>query len=188
MQKIISLKNIFIFFLFFFSLNCQSQTYIKGNVATALALIPNFGIETSIGKKATFQVDVISSFWSINGRPEQFLIFIPEYRYHLKEKYNGFYLGAHIGGTIYRVSKWDHYDSNQVEKGFGVLAGATIGYQVKISKKFMMDFYLGGGNHQGFYKGYEGKTGERYDHAYAYNKSGEWIPYRGGVMLSYNIN
>jgi hypothetical protein len=40
----------------------------------------------------------------------------------------------------------------------------------------------------GFYKGYELKTGERYDSPYAYNKSGEWIPYRGGVMLSYILD
>lgn len=188
MKKKISLRIAIVFLFLLCTSNSQSQTYVKGNVATALLLIPNFGIETSISEKATFQVDLIASFWTIDSRPEKFLIFIPEYRYHFKEKYKGFYLGAHIGCTIFKVSKWDHFEANQFEKGFGALAGATIGYQIKISNKILMDLYLGGGNHQGFYKGYEGKTGERYDHAKDFNKSGEWIIYRGGVMLSYNIN
>lgn len=174
--------------IFFYSFCSQSQTYLKGNLATSLVLIPNFGIETSIGKKVTFQVDLMTSFWTINGRPENFFIFVPEFRYHLNEKFNGFYVGGHIGGTAFKVSKWDHYDSNQYQKGLGYIIGATIGYQKRITKKLVIDFFLGGGNHQGFYKGYELKTGERYDSPYAYNKSGEWIPYRGGVMLSYNID
>jgi hypothetical protein len=28
--------------------------------------------------------------------------------------------------------------------------GATIGYQMKINDKFMLDCFLGGGSHQGF--------------------------------------
>jgi hypothetical protein len=42
--------------------------------------------------------------------------------------------------------------------------GATIGYQTKINDKFMLDL-LGGGNQQGFYKGYLLSTGERYETA-----------------------
>ena len=52
----------------------------------------------------------------------------------------------------------------------------------------MLDCFLGGGWHQGFYKGYLLSTGERYEHAENYNKSGEWLPYRGGVMVSYKLN
>jgi hypothetical protein len=52
----------------------------------------------------------------------------------------------------------------------------------------MIDCFLGGGWHQGFYKGYDLTTGERYDKAKNYNKSGESLPYRGGVMVSYKIN
>ena len=52
----------------------------------------------------------------------------------------------------------------------------------------MLDVFLGGGNHQAFYKDYSLTTGERVDKAKDYNKSGEWLPYRGGVMVSYRIN
>jgi hypothetical protein len=52
----------------------------------------------------------------------------------------------------------------------------------------MLDCFVGGGNHQGFYKGYNIITGERYEKATNYNKSGEWLPYRGGVMVSYSLD
>ena len=47
--------------------------------------------------------------------------------------------------------------------------------------------FLGGGNSQGFYKGYYLNSNIRYEPAEKYNKSGEWIPYRGGVMISYKL-
>jgi hypothetical protein len=45
----------------------------------------------------------LGSPWkSINGKPQQFYVVIPEYRYHFNEKYNGFYAGVHIGGTEFQ--------------------------------------------------------------------------------------
>jgi hypothetical protein len=87
------MKKILIFIFLFISLLSQSQTYIKGNAITALILIPNFGVETSIGRKFTFQADIMSSFWkSFNGNhPMEFYSLIAEVRYHFQEKYNGFY-------------------------------------------------------------------------------------------------
>lgn len=166
----------------------QAQTYLKANAITTLLTVPNVGIETSIGKKSTFQFDITASMWkSINGNPAQFYMFVPEYRYHFKEKFNGFYAGVHVGGTVYNFQKWNYWKTDNYEKGVGYMAGATIGYQKKIKERFVMDFFLGGGNHQGFYKGYLVSTGERVDEAKKYNKSGEWLPYRGGIMLSYRL-
>jgi len=48
------MKKFFIFSFLKISLCSQSQTYIKGNVVTALGLVTNIGIETSLGKKSTF--------------------------------------------------------------------------------------------------------------------------------------
>jgi hypothetical protein len=95
---------------------------------------------------------------------------------------------VHVGGSIYKVSKGVHRPENQYEKGVGYMIGATIGYQKEISDKILIELFLGGGTHQGFYKGYNISTGERYDTAEKYNKSGEWLPYRGGVMISYRID
>lgn len=185
------MKKIFVFTLLLISIISQSQTYIKGNAITALALIPNIGIETSIGKKMTFQFDIVASFWtSINGRPYEFYTFTPEYRYHFKEKYNGFYVGANAGFDSYNITKWNYYDIKVRQVGIGYRIGATIGYEKKINDRFMLDFFLGGGTHQGFYNSYYIETGERFelDKAVGRNKSGEWIPYRGGLMISYRLN
>lgn len=183
------MKKLFFFTFLLLSIHSQSQTYIKANALTTLLTIPNVGIETSIGKKSTFQFDVTASFWkSLKGKPSEFYVFIPEYRYHFHEKFNGFYVGGHIGATIFNFQKWNYLNTDLYEKGFGYVIGATIGYQTKINDKFMLDCFLGGGSHQGFYKGYYISSGERYDKAKDYNKSGEWIPYRGGVMVSYRIN
>jgi len=56
------MKKLFIYTFLFIAASSYPQTYIKGNAVTALALIPNIGIETSIGQKITFQADVMASF------------------------------------------------------------------------------------------------------------------------------
>lgn len=182
------MKRFLFLLLIFFSTHSESQTYIKANLITSLVLVPNLGLETSVGKKSTIQFDITASFWkSIKGNPVLFDIFVAEYRYHPNEKYNGWYLGGNIGATKYKFQKWSNLDTNQFEKGFGFLMGVTLGYQKKINNTFVLDFFLGGGNHQGIYKGYNA-DGSRYDLAKAYNKSGEWLAYRGGLMLSYRLN
>ena len=52
----------------------------------------------------------------------------------------------------------------------------------------MLDFFVGGGWHEGFYHGYynDGTPG-RYDKAEHWNISGDWLPYRGGIMISYRL-
>lgn len=166
----------------------NAQTYLKINAITALVGVPNVGIETKIGEKQTFQFDILASLWkSVDGMPRQFYIFMPEYRYHFREINDGFYIGTNIGFTLFNFQKYNYYNSSQYQKGFGYVIGASVGYEKKISDRFVLDFYIGGGNSQGFYKGYFIESDSRYDHAVYYNKSGEWIPYRGGVMLSYRI-
>ncbi len=179
----------FYFFLLLFSINATSQTYVKVNAVTTLLTIPQIGIEASIGNHSTFQFDITASFWkSINGHPMEFYIFIPEYRYHFHEKYNGFYAGAHMGFTLYNMQKWNYWNSNTYQEGLGYLIGATIGYQKKIGNRFLLDFFLGGGYIEGFYKSFIIGTDIRVDEATDYNKSGQWLPYRGGVMVSYQLN
>lgn len=184
------MKKLFLFSFLLISICSQSQTYIKGNAVTALALVPNVGIETSIGEKTTFQVDAMASFWKSFGKQRmEFYILNAEIRYHLNKKYNGFYVGGNTGVDRYKIQKWNYWDTNLYEDGFGYRFGATIGYEKKINDRFMLDFFIGGGWHQGFYHGYytDGTPG-RYETAENWNKSGEWLPYRGGVMISYRLN
>jgi hypothetical protein len=69
--------------------------------------------ETSIGKNQ-LSIDILGSPWkSINGKPQQFYVVIPEYRY--QRKYNGFYAGAHIG-TVFNFQKWNYLNTDLYEK------------------------------------------------------------------------
>lgn len=164
------------------------QTRIKGNMATALAAIPNFGIETKIGEKLTFQADVTASFWkSFKGGPMEFTLAFAEVRYYTNDINKGFFIGANIGGSAYKIQKWDYRHMDYYQEGFGVMLGATVGYLYPINDRFSLELFLGGGNHQGFYKGYKITTHERLDSAEKYNKSGEFLPYRGGLMLVYKL-
>lgn len=166
-----------------------SQTYVKFNGASALALITNVGIETSIGKKMTFQFDATGSFWeSVNGAPFKAVILTPEVRYHFKEKNNGFYVGANISGGTFELQKYGYKNTDYYQKGYNYMLGITLGYQWKLSDKWALDLFVGGGHQEAFYKGYLLSTGERYDTwIHNYNKSGEWILYRGGLMIAYKI-
>lgn len=177
-------------FLFFIVFQIGfAQTYLKINGITALVLVPNIGFETKVGDKLTFQTDVTASFWkSVNGSPLKFVIVIPEIRYHFNEIFNGWYAGFHIGGGAFNLKKWDYELLNYNQKGYNYFVGGTIGYEKKISDKFLLDFYIGGGSIQSFYKGYNLDTGLRYETASAYNKSGEFLPYRGGIMICYKLN
>lgn len=182
------MKKLIILAFLFISTFSISQTFIKVNTFTTLLTIPNIGIETRVSDKFTFQFDITASFWkSIKGNPRQFYLFIPEWRYHFKELNKGFYVGAHIGASIYNFQKWNYLNTNMYEEGLGYVMGATLGYKTKINNRFSLDCFLGGGSSQGFYKGYFIGTKERYETAVKYNKSGEWLPYRGGVMLSYQL-
>ena len=179
----------YFYILFLLSTFTYGQTYIKANAVTTIVLIPNIGIETIISDKLTFQVDLAASFWkSINNAPFQFVTLTPEIRYHFKENTNGFYVGGHIGGGIFKLQKWGYAEFNEYQKGFSYFIGGTVGYKKQISEKIGFDIFIGGGNQQGYYKGYIIGTDTRYEPAKDYNKSGEFLPYRGGIMVSYKLN
>ena len=164
-----------------------AQTYFKFNAPTTLVGVPQIGIETSLGKKVTFQGDVLGSYWqSINGAPFKTLMVFAEGRYHFDENYKGLYVGGHIGGAIFEIQKWNYLNSDKYQTGEAFFLGISIGYQFQISEKWMIDMFIGGGNQQAHYKGRYISNDEPYEFS-KYNKSGEWLPYRGGIMFSYKL-
>ena len=169
------------------SCNVFAQTILKANI-TSIVGIPQIGVETKIGKKFTFQADVMASLWeSVNSAPQKFIIVIPEVRYHFNTIEKGFYIGGHVGGSKYKMQKWNYFNSGEYQEGYSLLLGATIGFKVPVNDKFLIDIFVGGGNQQGYYHGYNLSTGQRYEDADHWNKSGEWFPYRGGVMVCYKL-
>jgi Protein of unknown function (DUF3575) len=181
------MSKCFFYFFFLATLSSVGQTYIKANGLTSLVLVPNIGFETKVGEKLTFQTDILVSFWeSVNGKPLKIVMITPEIRYHFKEINNGFYAGGHIGFGLFKLQKWNYTGGGIIQEGFNYYIGGTVGYEKKIADRWMLDFYLGAGSVQSFYKAYD--NGIRTDGADNYNKSGEFLPYRGGVMISYKLN
>ena len=93
-------KNIFynlvssiIFILLLYPTVSPAQSSIKGNITTLVG-IPNFGYETNLGEKTTFQVDAMASFWTKDGIPYKFGVLIPEFRYYPRESGYGFFVSV----------------------------------------------------------------------------------------------
>lgn len=187
--SLIAMKKIYIFVaLAFAGVSANAQTYLKFNAPSTLLGIPQIAVETRLGKNITFQGDILGSYWeSLNGAPFKTVMAFAEGRYHISGAYNGLYFGGHLGGAAFELQKWNYINTSKYQKGYSVFMGVTVGYQFKISEKWMVDMFIGGGNQQANYKGYYIGTDVRYEEVRNYNKSGEWIPYRGGIMFSYRL-
>lgn len=182
----------------------SGKIYIKGNALLLPVGIINAGAEFQLRKKITLQGDFLISPWkSFYGNPLQIYMAGLEGRYYFKEAFHHWYIGGNISAARYKIQKWNYrgegnyqftpdspvYQSKDLyQKGYAFLLGATVGYQFQLRDRWNMDVYVGAGSSQGFYKGYHKKTGVRYDEdGGRWNKSGEFIPYRGGIMISYKI-
>ncbi|KFF75479.1 hypothetical protein HX13_04800 [Chryseobacterium sp. P1-3] len=179
----------------------QKSLYIKGNALFAPIGILNIGIEKQIKPKYTLQGDIFISPWkSFAGHKLQIYSASIEGRYYFKEAFKHWYIGANIGLSAFNLQKWNYWSgtyvtnegefldsSNLYQKGFSIMLGVTGGYQFQLSDRWNLDVYATIGTSQGFYKGYDSTTGKRYDGTDGVNRSGEIIPYRGGIMISYKL-
>ncbi|MDF0720431.1 DUF3575 domain-containing protein [Kaistella sp. PBT33-4] len=177
--------------------------YIKGNALLLPVGVVNVGAEYQLSGKFTVQADALVSPWkSFSGHQAQLYMAGLEGRYYFKGAFRKWYVGANLGAVRFIAQKWNHWggrpfqltpsspiynELDLYQDGFGVMLGATVGYQFQLSENWNIDLFAGGGNLQSFYKGYHETLGVRYDEITGWNRSGEWIPYRGGVMLSYKI-
>ncbi|MDP9960377.1 DUF3575 domain-containing protein [Chryseobacterium lathyri] len=180
----------------------EKGLYIKGNALLAPIGLINIGLEKQLTSKITMQDDVLISPWkSFAGHEFQYYSLSLEGRYYFNEAFSHWYVGANVGVSSFVLQKWNYWkdvsytnDQNEVflksnlyQKGFSFLIGVTCGYQFKVSDRWNIDVYATIGSSTDFYKGYDRTTGKRYESAQKYNKSGEILPYRGGVMISYKL-
>ncbi|WP_263601282.1 DUF3575 domain-containing protein [Chryseobacterium sp. PET-29] len=181
----------------------EKKVHIKGNAAFIPLGIVNLALEHQLSKKITVQGDVLISPWkSFAGHELQYYSVSAEGRYYFNEAFRHFYLGANIAASSFVLQKWNYWSdgpyyndfgevfvtSNLYQKGYSLIFGITGGYQFKVSDRWNIDVYAAIGSSQDFYKGYDRTTGERYDRKdNKFNRSGEILPYRGGVMISYQL-
>lgn len=165
-----------------------SQNRVSMNATTTLLGFPSLGYEKTLNSHVSFHIDAIgSTFNSYHKMPLRFLMITPEVRYYPSSAKRGFYMGGHVGGSIFKLQKYGYESTTYYQKGINYFMGASFGYVHFISDKIALEAFIGGGSIQSFYKRYDNTTGNRTDVAIKFNKSGEWLPYRGGIKVIYQL-
>jgi len=193
-------------FLFLLILNLgAAQTELKFNLASALILTPNIGIEVQLSEKLGYQLDTSATFFDdVEGSPFQTTQIFNELRYYpkLKEGKNkrSFFIGPHVGYGMFtlRIPKFvtsivdtELKEEGSYQSGRNAYYGITIGKKIPLkNKNFNLEVFIGGGSSQSNYK-YYNKEGNRIyenpDIEKDFNQSGEELVYKGGVMLTYKL-
>ena len=182
-----------------------AQTELKFNLASALILTPNIGIEVQLSEKFGYQLDTSATFFdNIEGSPFQTTQIFNELRYYpkLKEGKNerSFFIGPHVGYGMFtlRIPKFitsivdtELKEEGSYQSGRNAYYGITIGKKIPLkNKNFNLEIFIGGGSSQSNYK-YYNKEGNRVyenpDLEKDFNQSGEELIYKGGVMLTYKL-
>ena len=197
-------KTTTLLFLLIFTF-VKAQTELKFNLASALILTPNIGIEVQLSEKFGYQLDTSATFFdNIEGSPFQTTQIFNELRYYpkLKEGKNerSFFIGPHVGYGMFtlRIPKFitsivdtELKEEGSYQSGRNAYYGITIGKKIPLkNKNFNLEIFIGGGSSQSNYK-YYNKEGNRIyenpDLEKDFNQSGEELVYKGGVMLTYKL-
>ena len=197
-------KTTTLLFLLIFTFGA-AQTELKFNLASALILTPNIGIEVQLSEKFGYQLDTSATFFdNIEGSPFQTTQIFNELRYYpkLKEGRNkrSFFIGPHIGYGMFtlRIPQFitsivdtELKEEGSYQSGRNAYYGITIGKKIPLkNKNFNLEIFIGGGSSQSNYK-YYNKEGNRIyenpDLEKDFNQSGEELVYKGGVMLTYKL-
>lgn len=192
-----------------FSFAQKNETYLKGNALFLPIGIVNLGIEKGFSEHITGQADLFISPWkSFAGKHAQIYMLGFNGRYYFDQAFKKFYLGLDFSVASFNVQKFNYWNdnyythkngeptpyiqSNLYQKGYSFVFGAIAGYQFICNDRWNIDVFLGAGSMQSFYKGYDKISGERYDTegdsmGRDTNRSGEFLPYKGGIMISYKL-
>ena len=186
--------------------NTLAQAEVKFNAATALLLVPNFGVELAIAPHYSAQMDVLGSFWDSVGDdrdPYHINETFVEGRYYQNPDHTGWYTGAHVGFGMFTLQKvnafviYDQYQDpdtypdpdNTFQSGRAGFYGLSFGYKKRLDDRWALEAFIGGGLVQANVKSYTNglQTVPWLDDTREFNKSGEWALYRGGLMITYAL-
>ena len=197
-------KTTTLLFLLIFTFGA-AQTELKFNLASALILTPNIGIEVQLSEKFGYQLDTSATFFdNVEGSPFQTTQIFNELRYYPKLKQGknerSFFIGPHVGYGMFtlRIPKFitsivdtELKEEGSYQSGRNAYYGITVGKKIPLkNKNFNLEVFIGGGSSQSNYK-YYNKEGNRIyenpDIEKDFNQSGEELVYKGGVMLTYKL-
>ena len=143
---------------------------LKTNLLYDAVLIPNIGVEVSLGKQWTASADWFYTWFSSDNRHrywQGYGGYLTVRRYFANHSTfdiphstfpTGHHLGAYVLGLTYDV-EWGGRGYQADHFGFG--AGLEYGYALPISNRLLLDFSIGIGFQDGEYKEYE-PQGNRY--------------------------
>lgn len=178
----------------------SGTTTLKLNAAYALVGVINPQVEFRLTPHSAFQTEFVYSPWRsiFDGHPMHFGILLNEYRYYLSPRTRGLYVGANFGMMAFRMSKPQLTDGrvvlqNRYSKGYGFMGGVTVGYQWRLSRRCMLDLFVGFAYMHSNYNGYsmdgvvdmypsrpEDKQPASPD---PFNSSAEWMPNKAGLSI-----
>lgn len=173
----------------------KSKINIKLNSVIALGII-NPAVEFRVFDKGSVQLEALGILAPQNflgtGYPCSMAAAYAEFRFYPKQVFRGFFCGAHTGLSVYRLNKnilpiFDYKkDPASVQVGQAFLAGITVGYGFVFNRHWGLELSLGYGRQFSTYEAYVPQK----DNTVAYralNGSAEYIPTKGGVLISYRF-
>jgi hypothetical protein len=124
-----------------------------------------------------------------------------EGRYYFDEAFKHWYIGGNIAGSRFIAQKWNYWSdstllmkngnvyqySDVYQKGYSIILELQEAISLNLLKTGTWIFMQESELLRIFTKAMSVQPGARYDVAEGFNKSGEILPYRGGVMISYKL-
>jgi len=172
----------------------------KLNGTTLLGLV-NPAMEFKVHKNLTLQLDLFWSlydktFWTKKHYPLMMGAGWLEFRYYPVEALHGFYIGAHLGGSYYKlnynviplIKKHNYIKDEAYQVGGNVMLGYAIGYAFtfKSNPHWGFEISLGGGGH--FDKYYHVNNPDKVPakNERVWMKYKGFVPiYKGGILVTY---
>lgn len=162
---------------------------IKNNLLYDLSATPNLGLEMRLAKKWTLDISGgINPFSFNDNRKWKHWLAQGEARYWFCEAFYGHFMGLHIGGTEYNISRinwpWPKLEKEYRYEGWAVMTGISYGYSWVLGKRWNMEATLGIGYYHADYKKYDCATCGDYK---GKEKSNFVAPTRIGVNIIYML-
>lgn len=182
------LTGAIVYILAFNDINAQDRIHF--NLPLSLIGIVNVAYEKPLTEKLSIQSEILFSPWkSFNGRNLQIYMFSLEGKRYSLSYSKGFHVGGYLSMAKFNLQKGSAANDlgSEYHKGYAYVIGLSIGYYLPLNGKFSIDFFGGVGTSQTFYKAYYKINDVRADPAVNWNKSGEFVPTRGGISLIYNL-
>jgi hypothetical protein len=176
----------------------KGQVALKINLPFLVVGSPNLGVEVTLSQQVTFNGDFLWMPYMFKKKEEVFRVMqsTADLRWYVSPKYyytngmfDGFYVGpyAMYGQFNIGLARHDNPEDNIRWRGWGVSAGASLGYKFYLSRRLRLDVNMGVGYaHLQYNRSYLG--GEYAGYPIEKKATKWWIgPTKFGAHLVYNL-